>query len=486
MSDHQPADLRDVPRNVFDPLVCAFACRRGEDIPHGKIEELVSLALERSGGKITPAVLKPIRKYFDQYMPLPTKTSDQVFKRLEASPNDPRSVSQENELALVGHLYRTIKQDFTVSLIMRFANPREFCIISQPIRKAARWMGIRIDEKRGDREYVALMRAMRKLRDTLRIERVADLDQGLYALYYQCLVGEGHRCTNYEALVHTKHESALKQLGETAKQAGSLRSLFDDARDRLEELDTSGQHAFLQRLMEAVADFGSEVIDALEAQKAQYFSKRARDIGRMRARISGQFTALTHMSVEAVELLAGAALLWEDQAQGANPIPGLIAVSCGQAFEHELRDVVFQRLGPAPTATGNAYTWLRENEPLLANHGEAGDIWRNAIANWVKRPKFETLIRMVATCADPKLSTSSLVNHFREALFKSFPALAGAVTPDVYGPTMLAADLDRLRELRNRCIHQANTGHKLAEQAASLVLGEKASVLASLTAIRPQ
>lgn len=50
---------RESPRDEFDPLVCAVACRRGREIPHEKVEELLAAALERSGGKITPAVLSP-------------------------------------------------------------------------------------------------------------------------------------------------------------------------------------------------------------------------------------------------------------------------------------------------------------------------------------------------------------------------------------------------------------------------------------------
>ncbi|GIK51940.1 MAG: hypothetical protein BroJett014_09130 [Planctomycetota bacterium] len=73
-------------------------------------------------------------------MPLPTHTSDPVFRRLEAAP-DPRHFSGDNELALVG---------------------------------------------------------------------------------------EGRRCTNYEALVCKRHKSALSALGEAARQARDLRSVLDD------------------------------------------------------------------------------------------------------------------------------------------------------------------------------------------------------------------------------------------------------------------
>ncbi|MBX3475166.1 MAG: hypothetical protein KF754_12340 [Planctomycetes bacterium] len=473
-------DPRELPRDAFDPLICAQECRRGREIPHSRIEQQVALALARSGGKLTPLALKPIRSHFDQYMPLPTKASDPVFKRLEAAPADPRNVTPELELALVEHLYRTIKQDFAVSLIMRFANPRDFCVISQPIRKAARWMGIRIDEKRGDHEYVELMRALRKLRDSLGLDRVADLDQGLYALYYRCLVGEGRKCTNFEALARTKRKSALSRLGDAARQAVNLRTLFDDARDRLEELEGPDRDEFLQRLLDAVTEFGSEVIDELENQRSQYFQRRARDIQRKRERLVAQFPALARISRDAVELLAGAALLWDDQQQDANPLPGLIAVSCGQAFEHELREVVFRRLALPAAATANAYSWLAENDPLLANHGEAADTWRAAVSTARQGPKFEVLVRMVATCADPTLGASRLVGRLGEALVASFPGLAGAAAPEDYGPALFAADLDRLREMRNRCVHRAGDGRKLAEQASQLVFAPDTGILASL------
>lgn len=474
-------DPRELPREAFDPLICALACRRGREIPHARIEQQVALALQRSGGRLTALALKPIRSHFEQYMPLPTRPNDPVFKRLEAAPADPRNVSTADELGLVEHLYRTIKQDFAVSLIMRFANPRDFCVISQPIRKAARWMGIRVDEKRGDHEYVELMRALRRLRDTLGLDRVADLDQGLYALYYRCLVGEGRKCTNFEALARTKRKSALSRLGDAARQAVNLRGLFDEARERLEELEGPDRDEFLRRLLDAVTEFGSEVIDELENQKMQYFQRRARDIQRKRERLVAQFPALARLSRDAVELLAGAALLWEDQQQHANPLPGLIAVSCGQAFEHELREVVFRRLALPAAAAANAYTWLAENDAPLANHGEAADTWRAAVGAARQGPKFEVLVRMVATCADPTLGGSRLVARLREALLASFPGLAGAATPEDYGPALFAADLDRLREMRNRSVHKASDGRRLAEQAAQLVFAPETGVLAALS-----
>ncbi|MBZ0137021.1 MAG: hypothetical protein K8I27_11680 [Planctomycetes bacterium] len=476
----QANDPRSIPRDVFDPLICGLHCRRGKDIPYGQIEQQVATALERSGGKLTPPVLKPIKKHFEQYMPLPAKSNDPVYKRLENAPVDPRAVSDEDELELIEHLYRTLKQDFTVSLVMRFANPKNFCVISQPIRKAARWMGTRIEQKRADREYIELMRALRTLRDDLGIERVADLDRGLYSFYYRCLVGEGRRCTNFEALATSRRQRALSKLGEAARSAAGLRQLFQGAQEQLEELDGAGQTEFLDRLTQAVTEFSTEVADELETRRRQFFESRSREIGLRVKVLKDDYPALKSLSSDAGRLLAGAHLMWEDEREGAIASPGLIAVSCGQAFEHELRDVVYQRLA-LPQTNGVAYSWLAKNDPVVARHGEAEQAWRAALDAGSKGPKFETLIRLSSLAADPALDSSPLVAQYRESLFRAFPGLAEADTPEAYGPVSFGVDMDRLRELRNRCAHQAAVGKKLGPKAADLVFG-KSGILASLSA----
>lgn len=472
MDSHEHADLREVPRNQFDPLICAGFCRRGKDIPYDQIEQQVATALERSGGKITAPVLKPIRKHFEQYMPLPAKSNDPIYKRLEKAPADPRTLGSEDELALIEHLYRTLKQDFTVSLVMRFANPVNFCVISQPIRKAARWMGTRIEAKRADREYVELMRALRAFRNELGIERVADLDRGLYSFYYRCLVGEGRRCTNFEALAKTRRQQALTKLGEAARSAAGLRQLFQGAQEQLEELDGAGQAEFLDRLTHAITEFSTEVTEELETRRRQFFQSRSREIGRRMKVLIEQYPALATFSSEACRLLAGAHLMWEDDKEGAAASPGLIAVSCGQAFEHELRDVVYPRL-VLPATNGMAYSWLAENDPIVARHGEAEQSWRAALDSGTKGPKFETLVRLTSFCTDPALKVSPLVSKFRDSLFRTFPMLANANTPEAYGPVSFAADLDRLREYRNRCAHQASVGSTLGARAADAVFGHQ-------------
>ena len=467
----QESDPRSIPREAFDPLICARHCRRGKDIPYEQIEQQVAAALERSGGKITAPVLKPIKKYFEQYMPLPAKANDPVYKRLEKAPADPRAVGPEDELALIEHLYGTLKQDFTVSLLMRFANPVNFCVISQPIRKAARWMGTRIEQKRADREYIELMRALRAFRDELGIERVADLDRGLYAFYYRCMVGEGRRCTNFEALAKTRRQKALTKLGEAARSAAGLRQLFQGAQEQLEELDGAGQTEFLDRLTQAITEFSSEVTDELETRRRQFFQSRSREIGRRVKVLAEKYPAVTSFSAEACRLLAGAHLMWEDVKENAAASPGLIAVSCGQAFEHELRDVIYQRLDLKQT-TGMAYSWLTEHDPTVAQHNEAEQHWRVALDSGTKGPKFETLIRLVSFCADPVLKNSPLVAQFADSMFRAFPRLSGANTPEAYGPLSFSVDLDKLRELRNRCAHQAAVGKQLGPRAAELVFGE--------------
>ena len=464
-------DPRESPRDAFDPLICALHCRRGKNIPYEQIEQQVATALERSGGKITAPVLKPIRKHFEQYMPLPAKSNDPVYKRLEKAPADPRNVSPDDELSLIEHLYRTLKQDFTVSLVMRFANPVNFCVISQPIRKAARWMGTRIEQKRADREYVELMRALRTFRDELGIERVADLDRGLYAFYYRCLVGEGRRCTNFEALAKSRRQQALTKLGEAARSAAGLRQLFQGAQEQLDELDGAGQSEFLDRLTQAITEFSTEVTDELETRRRQFFQSRSKEIGRRVKVLVEKYPALASFSADASRLLAGAHLMWEDEQEGAAASPGLIAVSCGQAFEHELRDVVYRRL-VLPQTNGAAYSWLAEHDPVVARHGEAEQSWRTALDSGSKGPKFETLVRLTAFCADPALAASQLVQKLIESMLRAFPWLAGATTPESYGPASFAVDLDKLRELRNRCAHQAAVGQKLGPLAAELVFGE--------------
>ena len=471
-------DLREVSRDRFDPLICASHCGRGKNIPYDQIEQQVANALDRSGGKITPPVLKPIRKHFEQYMPLPAKSNDPVYARLEKAPADPRNVGADDELELVEHLYRTLKQDFTVSLVMRFANPKNFCVISQPIRKAARWMGTRIEQKRADREYIELMRALRTLRDDLGIERVADLDRGLYSFYYRCLVGEGRRCTNFEALATSRRQKALRKLGEAARSAADLRQLFQGAQEQLEELDSSGQSEFLERLTQAVTEFSTEVADELETRRRQFFESRSREIGLRVKVLNDDYPALKSLSSDASRLLAGAHLMWEDEREGAIASPGLIAVSCGQAFEHELRDIVYQRLA-LPQTNGMAYSWLAKNEPGIAKHGEAEQAWRAALDAGSKGPKFDTLIRLSSIAADPALNSSPLVAQFRESLFRAFPGLAGANTPEAYGPVSFAVDMDRLREMRNRCAHQASVGKKLGPKSADLVFGSS-GILMSL------
>lgn len=472
-------DPRDVPREAFDPLICAVHCRRGKDIPYEQIEQQVAVALERSGGRITAPVLKPIKKHFEQYMPLPAKSNDPVYARLEKAPADPRGVTHDTELELVTHLYRTLKQDFTVSLLMRFANPVNFCVISQPIRKAARWMGARIDQKRGDLEYIELMRGLRGLRDQLGIERVADLDRGLYSFYYRCLVGDGRRCTNFEALARSRQQQALEKLGEAARSAAGLRRLFQGAQEQLEELEVEDQAEFLARLTQAITDFSTQVTEELETRRRQFFESRAREIGRRVRVLAEQYPALVSLSPDANRLLAGAHLMWEEHKEGATAGPGLIAVSCGQAFEHELRDVVFQRLS-LPRTNGMAYSWLAQHDPALARHGEAEQSWRAALDSGAKGPKFETLVRLTACCADPALAGSPLVKGLADSLIRTFPALHNAGTPEAYGPASFAADLDKLRELRNRCAHQAAAGSRLGPQAAELVFSDS-GVLANLS-----
>lgn len=140
---------------------------------------------------------------------------------------------------------------------------------------------------------------------------------------------------------------------------------------------------------------------------------------------------------------------------------------------------MFRRLALPAAATANAYSWLAENDPLLANHGEAADTWRAAVSTARQGPKFEVLVRMVATCADPTLGASRLVGRLGEALVASFPGPAGAAAPEDYGPALFAADLDRLREMRNRCVHRAGDGRKLAEQASQLVFAPDTGILAS-------
>ncbi|MCG3184064.1 MAG: hypothetical protein ICCCNLDF_02176 [Planctomycetes bacterium] len=472
-------DPRDIPRDAFDPLICAVHCRRGKDIPYEQIEQQVALALERSGGRITAPVLKPIKKHFEQYMPLPAKSNDPVYLKLEKAPGDPRGVTPDTELELVTHLYRTLKQDFTVSLLMRFANPANFCVISQPIRKAARWMGARTEQKRADLEYVELMRALRGLRDQLGIQRVADLDRGLYSFYYRCLVGDGRRCTNFEALARSRQQQALDKLGEAARSAAGLRRLFQGAQEQLEELDGADQAAFLARLTQAITEFTTNVAEELETRRRQFFQSRSREIGRRVTELAARYPALTHLSKDAARLLAGAHLMWEEHTEGSTASPGLIAVSLGQAFEHELRDVVFSRLQLQRT-NGLAYSWLAQNDPVVARHGEAEQSWRAALDSGAKGPKFETLVRLASFCADPALAGSPLVTKLYQSLLRTFPGLADASTPEAYGPASFAADLDKLRELRNRCAHQAAVGNRLGPQAAELVFAP-AGMLAGLS-----
>lgn len=473
-------DPREQPRTTFDPLICATYCRRGRDIPFEKIEASVAKALDRSKGRLAAPVLKPIRKHFDQYMLLPAKSNDPFYRKLEKIP-DPRSVAAVDETDLVEQLYGTIKQDFSVSLILRFCNPRDFGMISQPIRKAARWLGIRVEEKRADLEYVALTRAFRKLRDELGIERVADLDQGLYSLYFQCLVGEGRRCTNFDALRTDRRNRALRTLANAAGKAAELRRLFDEAQEQMESLDDAGRDDFLNHLLQAVTEFGAEFTEQLETDKRRFFESRAKDIGRSAKQLVESYPAVTHLSDESRQLLAGAQLMWRDLKQGAGPLPGMIAVACGQAFEHELRDRVFASLGVCPAPDGAGWSWLKENEPLLARHSEADRVWRVVLDQWKRGPKFELLIGLVRLVADPALKDSPLMQQFSTALFASFPSLKLAETPVAYGPARFAADIDSLRELRNKCVHQADAGKRLGPKAAELVFATPEGILARLS-----
>lgn len=472
-------DPREVPRQAFDPLVCASYCRKGRDIPYEKVEESVALALKRSGGKLTQAVLKPIRKHFDQYMLLPAKSSDPYYRSLEKVP-DLRELDPEQEMAAVEQLYRTVKQDFTVSLVLRFCNPREFGMISQPIRKAARWMGIRVEEKRADQEYVALTRELRKLRDKLGIERVADLDQGLYSLYFRCLVGEGRRCTNFEALHNQRRDKALASLAQAAGRAAELRRLFDEATEQMESLDDPGRSDLLNRLMQAITEIGNEVAEQLETGKRRYFEARSAEIRAAERELKSEFAGLASICADARRLLSGAYLMWKESAEDAVALPGMIAVACGQAFEHELRDVVLSRLGKSPAADGKAWSWLTEHEPVVAQNGDAERVWRAVLSEWGRGPRFDLLINLVRLAADPLLRASPLTQKFRSSLLQSFPALDNAETPEAYGPANFAADLDRLREFRNRCAHDAAAGFQNGPRAGELVFNAPTGILSRL------
>lgn len=186
---------------MFDLKEClrcsndAFQKRFGR-IPDFKLIEAKLIGLKGSDRGLDYRKIKELkkRKYWDfsNFWMMPSwltclrklKTTSGIFKVLP---------DQENQTAII--LYDIFKNIEVVSIIFRFVDPKNYGIISPPVRCA---LGLKAKDNYVD-EYLDYLSVLRTYADDYGFRTVAEADIALWTLVEKCLKAESPECENFRA-----------------------------------------------------------------------------------------------------------------------------------------------------------------------------------------------------------------------------------------------------------------------------------------------
>lgn len=163
--------------------------------------EAVFSKLNRTGKPLTLRMIRNLtsRKYwiFEDYWLVPSFWK--LWKELKKTKGLFESLPEEEKHA-AEVLYSIFKNIEVVSIILRFVDPKNFGIISPPVRYALR----QSPKETYVEEYLDYLMTLRSYAKEYGIDRVADADMALWALMEKCVIPQNSSCVNFKRFQEKK------------------------------------------------------------------------------------------------------------------------------------------------------------------------------------------------------------------------------------------------------------------------------------------